>query len=338
MKVTINWLQEYVDLTGLSVDDLAQGLTMAGLEVEAVFPIGRELESLVVGKVLEIRKHPQADRLSICKVTTGTETYEIVCGGPNMRPDILVPLALAGTRLPSGMEVQTATIRNVVSPGMLCSEKELGLSEDHSGIMIIPDEVPVGLSLSRALGLEDTLLEINVTPNRGDCLSHIGIAREISAIFKRPLRIPDTSAAPAGKAIQEETSVSILAPDFCPRYAARLIRGVTIGPSPAWLRNRLLSVGIRSISNVVDVTNFVLMEYGQPLHSFDFDTLGGRRIVVRRAGPDEKMTTLDDQERGLTPEMLVIADGEKGVALAGIMGGLHTEIQDSSRNILLESA
>ena len=322
----------------LSMDELAQGLTMAGMEVEAAHPIGRELESLVVGKIVEVRKHPQADRLTICKVTTGAETLELVCGAPNVRPEILVPIALPGARLPSGFEVQVATIRNIVSAGMICSEKELEISEDHSGIMILPEGIPVGLSLSKALGAEDTLLEINVTPNRGDCLSHIGIAREISAIFSRPLKLPDVSAAPVGKAIQEETSVSILAPDYCPRYSARLVRGVTIGPSPSWLRQRLLSVGIRSINNVVDVTNFVLMEYGQPLHSFDFDTLAGRRIVVRKAQPNERMTTLDGQERDLTSEMLVIADGEKGVALAGIMGGLDTEIQPSTKNILLESA
>src|SRR4030042_6923713 len=338
MKVTINWLQEYVDLTGLPLEDLAQGLTMAGLEVEAILSIGRELESLVVGQILEVRNHPQADRLTICKVDTGRESLEMVCGAPNVRPGILVPVALPGTRLPSGMEVQVATIRGFVSPGVLCSEKEMGLSEDHSGIMILPEGISIGLSLSKALGVEDTLLEVNVTPNRGDCLSHIGIAREISAIFNRPLKVPDTSAAPDGKTLQKETSVSILAPDFCPRYAARLIRGVTIGPSPAWLRNRLLSVGIRSINNVVDVTNFVLMEYGQPLHSFDFDTLSGRRIVVRTAEPNERLQTLDGQERNLTPEMLVIPDGEKGVALAGVMGGVKREIQAGTRNILLESA
>jgi phenylalanyl-tRNA synthetase beta chain len=338
MKVTINWLNEYVDLTGLPVEDLAHGLTMAGLEVEAVLPIGRELESLVVGKIQEVRKHPKADRLTVCQVDIGRETLDLVCGAPNVRPEILVPVALPGTCLPSGMEVQVATIRGLVSPGMLCSEKEMGLSEDHSGIMILPEGTPIGLSVSQALCVEDTLLEVNVTPNRGDCLSHIGIAREISAIFNRPLKVPDTSEAPVGKTAQEETSVSILAPDFCPRYAARLIRGVTIGPSPAWLRNRLLSVGIRSINNVVDVTNFVLMEYGQPLHSFDFDTLSGRRIVVRRAEPQERLTTLDGQDRNLTPDMLIIADGEKGVAIAGIMGGLDTEIQPSTKNILLESA
>ncbi len=325
-------------MTGLSVDEVAQALTMAGLEVEAVIPIGRELETLVVGEVLEVVQHPKADRLSLCKVTTGGEPIDIICGAPNVRPGIMAPVALPGTRLPSGMEIQVATIRNIVSHGMLCSEKELGFSEDHSGIMILPETVSVGQPLSRALGLEDTLLEINVTPNRGDCLSHIGIAREISALFDRPLTPPDVSAAPAGKAIEEVTSVSIMAPDYCPRYSARLIRGVTIGPSPLWLRQRLHSVGIRSINNVVDVTNFVMMEYGQPLHAFDFDTLAGRRIVVRTALPNERMTTLDGQERALTPEMLVIADGKKGVALAGVMGGLETEIQASTKNILLESA
>lgn len=338
MKVTLNWLQDYVDLAGLSTEDLAHGLTMAGLEVEAVIPVGRELESLVVGEILEVKKHPKADHLSLCRVFSGRETLDIVCGAPNVRPGIRVPLALPGTKLPSGMEVQKATIRNTVSAGMLCSEQELGLSEDHSGIMILPEGVENGHPLSRVLGLEDTLLEVNVTPNRPDCLSHIGIAREIAAIFRRPLRIPDTSSAPDGEALQKVTSVSILAPQACPRYAARMVRGVTLGPSPLWLRRRLTSVGIRSINNVVDITNFVLMEYGQPLHAFDFDTLGDRRIVVRLAEPDEHLKTLDGQERILTAEMLVIADGEKGVALAGIMGGEETEIQPSTKTIFIESA
>ncbi|MEW6185242.1 MAG: phenylalanine--tRNA ligase subunit beta [Thermodesulfobacteriota bacterium] len=338
MKVTVNWLKNYVDLEGLAAEDLAQGLTMAGLEVEAVLPLGRDLESVVTGKILEVRKHPKADRLTICKVDTGKEVLDLVCGAPNVRPGITVPVALPGCCLPSGMEVREATIRGVFSPGMICSEKELGLSADHSGIMILSDEIPLGASLSQALNLEDILLEVNVTPNRGDCLSHMGIAREVAAIFDRPLKAPDTSAAPEGTVTGEKTSVTILAPDFCPRYVARLIKGVTIGPSPAWLRDRLLAVGIRSINNVVDVTNFVLMELGQPLHAFDFDTLSGGRIVVRKAESGEHLTTLDGQDRPLTSEMLVIADGERGVALAGIMGGLNTEIQDSTQNILLESA
>jgi phenylalanyl-tRNA synthetase beta chain len=338
MKVTINWLKEYVDLDGLPVEELAEGLTMAGLEVEAVVPIGRELQDVVAGKILEVGRHPRADRLTVCRVDCGKEVLDLVCGAPNVREGVTVPVALPGAILPSGIEVKPAVIRGVSSPGMICSERELGLSEDHSGIMILKEEIVPGTSLSRALNLEDTLLEISVTPNRGDCLSHIGIAREISALFRRPFRLPDTSAAPKGGQAEAMTSVTILAPELCPRYVARLVTGVRIGPSPAWLRNRLLSVGIRSINNVVDITNFVLMELGQPLHAFDFDTLAGQRIVVRRAEAGERLITLDDQERELTPEMLVIADAEKGVALAGIMGGLNTEIRESTRRILIESA
>ncbi len=338
MKISYHWLSSYVDLTGLSADELAQGLTMAGLEVEAVLPIGRELEPVVVGRIVEVRKHPKADRLTVCRVDTGGQLLDLVCGAPNVREGILVPVALSGCRLPSGVEVKEATIRGVLSPGMICSERELGLSDDHSGIMILPEGLTPGVPLSRALNLEDILLEVNVTPNRGDCLSHIGVAREISAIFDRPLTLPDTSAAPGGTAALEKSSVTLWAPDLCPRYAARLIEGVTVGPSPAWLRNRLQAVGIRSINNVVDVTNFVLMEWGQPLHAFDWDTLAERRIVVRRASPGERMTTLDEQERILTPDMLVIADSQKAVALAGIMGGAETEIRAETRNILLESA
>jgi phenylalanyl-tRNA synthetase beta chain len=338
MKVTFNWLQDYVDLSGLSAEDLDRGLTMAGLEVEAVVPIGRELASLIVGEVLDVQKHPHSDHLTICRVSNGKETLEIVCGAPNVRPGIKVPLALPGTTLPSGLEIQKAVIRKIPSAGMICSEKELGLSDDHSGIMILPDGLRTGEPLSLALGLEDTLLEVNVTPNRADCLSHMGIAREIAAIFNRTLKQPDISAAPAGEAISQITSVAIVSPKQCPRYAGRIVRGVTIGPSPLWLRQRLNAVGIRSISNIVDVTNYVLMEYGQPLHAFDFDTLGDRRIVVRLAEPNERLTTLDGQERALTPDMLVIADGEKGAALAGVMGGLNTEIQPSTKTIFIESA
>jgi phenylalanyl-tRNA synthetase beta chain len=338
MKVTLNWLNDYVDLTGLSAEKIAEALTMAGLEVEAVQPIGKELAALIVGEIREVEKHPEADRLSLCKVSTGREILEVVCGAPNVRPGVLIPLALPGMVLPGGMEVKKAVIRNRPSAGMLCSEKELGLSEDHSGIMILPEGLPLGQPLSRALGLEDCLLEINVTPNRADCLSLIGIAREVSALFDRPLRLPAPAAGPEGEAIRGETSVTILDPQFCPRYAARLMKEVTIGPSPFWLRQRLNSIGLRSINNVVDITNFVLMEYGQPLHAFDWETLEERRIVVRRAQPGESLVTLDGVKRELSTEMLVIADGRKGAALAGIMGGQETEIQPRTRSILIESA
>ena len=338
MKVTYNWLNDYVDLSGLSAGEIAEALTMAGLEVEVVQPLGRELEPILVGRVLEVEKHPEADKLTVCRVEAGQGPVTIVCGAPNVRAGISVPVAVPGVTTPAGQTIQVATIRRRTSYGMLCSEKELGLSEDHSGIMILPEGLTPGQSLSRVLGLEDVLLEVNITPNRGDCLSHLGIARELAAIYDRPLRPPTLSLSREGEEIQRQTSVTLLAPDFCPRYAARLILGVTVGPSPRWLRQRLESVGLRSISNIVDVTNFVLLEYGQPLHAFDYDLLAENRIVVRTARLDEPFTTLDGVPRILSPDMLVIADGQKAVALAGIMGGLDSEIRNETRNVLLESA
>ena len=311
---------------------------MAGLEVEVVQPLGRELEPILVGRVLEVEKHPEADKLILCRVDAGQGPVTIVCGAPNVRAGISVPVAVPGVTTPAGQTIQVATIRKRTSYGMLCSEKELGLSEDHSGIMILPEGLTPGQPLSRVLGLEDTLLEVNITPNRGDCLSHLGIARELAAIYDRPLRPPSLSLSREGEEIQRKTSVTLLAPEFCPRYAARLILGVTVGPSPRWLRQRLESVGLRSISNIVDVTNFVLLEYGQPLHAFDYDLLAENRIVVRTARLDEPFTTLDGVPRILSPDMLVIADGQKAVALAGIMGGLDSEIRNETRNVLLESA
>ena len=338
MKVTINWLNEYVDLSGLSAPEIAEALTMAGLEVEVVQPLGRELERIVAGRVLDVEKHPEADKLVLCRVDAGQGPVTIVCGAPNVRAGITVPVAVPGVTTPAGQKIQVATIRKRTSFGMLCSERELGLSEDHSGIMILPEGVPPGQPLSRVLGLEDTLLEVNITPNRGDCLSHLGIARELAAIYDRPLRLPALSLDREGLEIQGKTSVTLLEPEHCPRYAARLILGVTVGPSPRWLRQRLESVGLRSISNIVDITNFVLLEYGQPLHAFDYDLLAENRIVVRTARPNEPFTTLDGVPRILSPDMLVIADGQKAVALAGIMGGLDSEIRNETRNVLLESA
>ncbi|MBI5582287.1 MAG: phenylalanine--tRNA ligase subunit beta [Deltaproteobacteria bacterium] len=338
MKVTCNWLKEYVDLEGLSSEELAEGLTMAGLEVEAVQPLGLELAGLVVGKILAVEKHPEADKLTLCRVDAGQGPVDIVCGAPNVRPGLAVPVALPGTTTPGGQVIQAARIRKVTSYGMLCSERELGLSDDHSGIMVLPSDLLPGTPLNRALDLEDTLLEVNITPNRGDCLSHWGIARELAAIFDRALRIPPFPGDPEGREIREHSSVTILEPSFCPRYAARLLLGITVAPSPRWLRQRLEAVGVRSINNIVDVTNFVLLETGQPLHAFDFDLLAGRRIVVRLAAEGEPFTTLDGVERVLGSGMLVIADGEKAVALAGIMGGQESEIRPETRNVFLESA
>jgi phenylalanyl-tRNA synthetase beta chain len=338
MKVTHNWLKEYVDLEGLSAEEIAEGLTMAGLEVEAVEHLGQDLAGIVVGRVLEVGKHPEADKLSLCRVDAGQGPVDIVCGAPNVREGMLVPVALPGATIPGGQTIQPARIRGATSFGMLCSERELGLSDDHAGIMVLDADRLPGTPLPQALGLEDTLLEVNITPNRGDCLSHWGIARELAAVFDRELRIPRWAGDPAGREIREHTSVTIVEPEHCPRYAARLLLDVTVAPSPRWLRQRLEAVGVRSINNIVDATNFVLMETGQPLHAFDFDLLRGRRIVVRPAAAGEPFTTLDGVARVLGGNMLVIADAERAVALAGIMGGLESEIRPATRNVFLESA
>lgn len=337
MKVCLSWLRDYVEIS-MDLEDLAHLLTMAGLEVEGVTSTGEGFDRVVVAEILSIRKHPNADRLSLVEVTTGGAKHSIVCGATNIRAGQKVPLALVGAKLPNGVQIKKSKIRGEVSEGMLCSEIELGLGEDAKGILILSPEAPVGVELGEALGLKDSVLDIAVTPNRPDCLSVIGIAREIAALTHQPLRYPDTTMQSEGDEIRERTSVTLLDPELCPRYVARMIEGVKVGPSPSWLKNRLEKVGLRSISNVVDVTNYVMLEYGQPLHAFDFDLLEGGRIVVRRAKEGERFTTLDGVERTLDDQMLMICDGVKPVAIAGVMGGLNSEIRDETTTVLLESA
>jgi len=261
-----------------------------------------------------------------------------VCGAPNVKEGMLSPLALPGTHFPNDMILKKGVIRGVASEGMLCSETELELGTDGSGIMSLDASLSVGQSLSHALGLSDAMIEVDLTPNRPDCLSIIGTAREIAANLKKPLVLPDVKLPDPEGSIHQRTSVTVAAPDLCPRYAARLIENITVAPSPFWLQDRLRSVGLRPISNIVDITNFVLMEYGQPLHAFDFDRLADHRIVVRAARQGEVFTTLDEKERTLAEDMLLICDGQKPVAIAGIMGGLNSEIENDTRNVLLESA
>ena len=338
MNVTLNWLKTYIDFE-FSPSELADRLTMLGVEVESIKQLGTELEGVVVGSVTSIRPHPNADKLVLCQVDVGeTEELQIVCGAPNVREGMLAPVATIGATLPAGFTIKRAKLRGETSHGMLCSEKELGLSEDAAGLMELPTDIPSGSSLSEALGLDDVVFELEITPNRPDCLSLIGVAREIRAETGNPLKLPQVNFKESETDIRNLTSVTIDAPDLCPRYAARVIQGVKVGESPAWLQQRLESVGVGIINNIVDVTNFVLMEYGQPLHAFDYHKLAENRIVVRRAANDERLTTLDEVERELTPDMLVIADAEKPVALAGIMGGYDSEITETTCDILLESA
>ena len=338
MNVTLNWLKNYIDFE-FSPSELADRLTMLGVEVESIKQLGAELEGVVVGSVTSIRPHPNADKLVLCQVDTGeTEELQIVCGAPNVREGMLAPVATIGATLPIGLTIKRAKLRGEESHGMLCSEKELGLSEEAAGLMDLPADIPLGTPFSEALGLDDVVFELEVTPNRPDCLSMIGVAREIRAETGNALKLPQVDFNASETDIQEMTSVTIEAPDLCPRYAARVIQGVKVGASPEWLQQRLESVGVGVINNIVDITNFVLMEYGQPLHAFDYHKLTENRIVVRRATGGENITTLDEIARELTPDMLVIADAEKPVALAGIMGGYDSEITETTTDVLLESA
>jgi phenylalanyl-tRNA synthetase beta chain len=337
MKVSLNWLKDYVEIR-MDPKDLSHLLTMAGLEVEGVTSTGEGLEKVVVAEIRSVRGHPNADRLSLVEVKTHQESFSIVCGATNIKAGQRVPLALVGARLPNGVEIKRSKIRGVLSEGMLCSAIELGLGQEASGIMILSPEVPLGAGLGEALGLKDTVLDISVTPNRPDCLCVIGVAREIAALTRQNMKYPLLSLTDRGEEIHQKTSVTILDQDLCPRYVARMIEGVKIGPSPRWVSSRLEKVGIRSISNVVDVTNYVMMEYGQPLHAFDFAFLEEGRIVVRRAKEGEEFVTLDGVKRTLDGEMLMICDGVKPVAVAGVMGGLNSEIKDNTTSVLLESA
>ncbi|HVP78589.1 MAG TPA: phenylalanine--tRNA ligase subunit beta [Thermodesulfobacteriota bacterium] len=337
MKVSLNWLKDYVDIR-MDRKELTHLLTMAGLEVEGATSTGEGLEKVVVAEILSVRRHPNADRLSLVEAKTSQESFSIVCGATNIKAGQKVPLALVGARLPNGVEIKRSKIRGVSSEGMLCSEIELGLGKDASGIMILSSELPLGAGLGEALGLTDTVLDISVTPNRPDWLCVIGVAREIAALTGQKMKYPVLSLTDRGEEIHQKTSVTILDQDLCPRYVARMIEGVKIGPSPRWVSSRLEKVGIRSISNVVDVTNYVMMEYGQPLHAFDFAFLEEGRIVVRRAKDGEEFVTLDGVKRALDGEMLMICDGVKPVAIAGVMGGLNSEIKDDTTTVLLESA
>ncbi len=337
MKFTLGWLKEYVDCKGMSAQEVADRLTMLGLEVDSVTPIFQELASLRTGEVLSCEKHPNADKLSVCQVKIGTETHQIVCGAPNVRTGLKVTVALPGTTLPGDFKIGKSKIRGVASGGMLCSERELGLSDAHKGIMELPTDTKDGLLFSEVMGIDDDCIEVDLTPNRADCASVIGIAREVAAISGSTLNTPVAEASISNRS--NEFDVDIQAPELCPRYAAKLIRDVKIAPSPWWLRKKLLSVGLRPINNVVDITNFVMLEYGQPLHAFDFDKLAGGKIVVREPRTEEtSFTTLDGTNRSLPQNTLLICDAEKPVAIAGIMGGENSEVSTTTTDILLESA
>jgi len=340
MKVPLNWLKDYVDVT-LPPAELANRLTMAGFEVEEIQTIGGTWDNVIIGQITVVNPHPNADRLHLATVDLGTEQETVVCGAPNTNAGDKIAFARIGARLinPYNGEVEelkSAKIRGVVSNGMICSEKELGISDSHEGIMVLSAEAPVGTPLSDYMG--DIVFDLNVTPNRPDCLSVVGIAREAAALSGQNPHIPEITYEETEKPIEYDISIEIADPDLCPRYCASLITDVTITESPPWLQERLIACGQRPINNIVDITNYVMLEYGQPLHSFDYDRIRGSKIIVRRAAEGEDFFTLDEIERKLTSNMLTIADGDGTVAIAGVMGGLNSEVTDDTTSILLEAA
>ena len=351
MKVTLNWLKQYVDFNW-SPEELNERLTMLGLEVEGVQKISGAYDGIVVAQVVTRDKHPNADKLSLCRVNDGTGERQIVCGAQNFKAGDKVPLILPGASLPlkpgekEPFTIKVGKIRGVESHGMMCSPQELGLPDQVDGLLILREDAKVGQPFAEYLlgrSGSDVIYDLEVTPNRPDLNSVIGIAREIAAVTGNALRIPEIKIQTSPVKTESLVAVKIEDARLCPRYTARLIRGVKVGPSPDWLKTALEKAGIRSISNVVDVTNYVMLETGQPLHAFDYHLIaksaeGKPTIVVRRAAAGEKFKTLDNQERTLTSDMLLIADGQKGIALAGVMGGANTEINNDTRDVLIESA
>ena len=339
MKVPLSWLRQYVNVD-IPADELAHRLTMAGVEVGEVEETGG-WSDVYVGSVTSVRQHPNADRLRLCTVTTGSDQMEVVCGAPNVAEGQKICFARVGAHLYNAHSqrhetLAAATIRGVESQGMICSELELGLGDDHTGIIVLPDDAPLGQPLSDYMG--DTILDLELTPNRLDCLSMLGVAHEVAALTGNTVTEPEIAYEETGAPVEERVTISIADPDLCHRYTATVIDGVNIGPSPQWLQDRLTRAGLRPISNVVDVTNFVMLEYNQPLHAFDLGAVRDNIVIVRRARPGEKLTTLDGVERDLTTENLVIADSHDPIGLGGVIGGANSEIGPHTATVLLESA
>ena len=333
MKLLYNWLKEFISFS-YSPEELAEKLLSVGIEVESVEEAG--VKGVKIAEVVKVSPHPQADRLKVCQVFTGKETLQVICGAPNVREGIKAPLILPGFALPDGTSIRKVKIRGVVSEGMLCSEKELGVGEDASGIWILPSHLKTGGDLFQELSLNEWIIEITLTPNRGDCLSHLGIAREISALTGERIKFPETDFSEENKS--HEVEVEVREPQLCPRYTLRVIEDVKVGVSPLWMRRRLELAGFRPINNVVDITNYVMLEVGQPLHAFDASKIEGSKIVVRRASEGESLVTLEGEEKKLTPENLIIADIKKPVAIGGVIGGENSGIDENTSTVLLESA
>jgi len=345
MQVSIKWLKDYIDFNE-TPEELAEMLTMAGVPVENVNDMGAGIEKVITGKIVNIDKHPDADRLCICTIDVGAEeTIIIVTGASNVRVGQVVPVAMVGAKLPNGTKISKGKLRGVASFGMLCSANELQLDlstlaeEQKQGIYILPTETPIGADIKEILGLNDVILEFELTANRADCFSVMGLIREIAVLTGNTPKKPIINVREeAGEKASSLVSVKIESPELCSRFAARVLKNVKIGPSPEWIKERIEGAGIRSINNVVDVTNFVMIELGQPLHAYDYNTVSGHTLIARKANPGETITTLDEVKRKLTPEMLVVADSVQAAGIAGVMGGLVTEVTENTKTVVLEAA
>lgn len=348
MKLPLSWLKDYTNIDGVTPKEFDAKMTMSGSKVESVDYLGAEISNVVTGKILSVEKHPDSDHLMICQIDVGAdEPVQIVTGAPNVTETSvgeICPVCLHNSTLPGGVKITKGKLRGVVSNGMMCSFQELGL--DHgcvpyacdNGILFLPEDTPVGADIKGILGLDEYVADFEITSNRPDCLSMIGLAREAAATFQRPFAVKEPAVKGCGGDIADYVSVQVDEPELCPRYTAKIVKNIKIEPSPAWMRDRLFAAGVRPINNIVDITNYVMLEYGQPMHAFDYACLSDGKIVVRRPQPGESIQTLDGQDRAITPEMLAICDDSKPVAIAGVMGGANSEITDSTKTVVFESA
>ena len=354
MNTSLSWIKAYVPDLDVTAQEYTDAMTLTGTKVEGYEKLDADLEKIVIGQIDKIEKHPDADKLIICQVNIGEETIQIVTGAPNVKEGDKVPVVLVGGRVAGGHEpgqkveggikIKKGKLRGVESYGMMCSIEELGSTKEmypeapEYGIYIFPEDAEVGASAIEALGLNDAVFEYEITSNRVDCFSVIGIAREAAATFRKEFRPPVVTATGNSEDVNDYIKVSVENTDLCPRYCARVVKNIKIGPSPKWMQRRLASVGIRPINNLVDITNYVMEEYGQPMHAYDLDTIAGRQIVVKTAQNGEKFTTLDGQERLMDENVLMICDGEKAIGIAGIMGGENSMITDDVKTVLFEAA
>lgn len=345
MLVPINWLKEYLDIEDISIKELADKLTMSGSHVDSIDELGKGINNIVVGRIEEIKPHPDADKLVVTKVDVGEEKLQIVTGANNIKEGDYIPIATVGAKLPGGIKIKKSKLRGVESYGMMCSAQELGIDENlilkelKDGIYILDKEYPLGKDIKEVMGLDNVVIDFEITPNRPDCLSILGMARETAATFNKKLKYPEIKIEKEVEDIKQYVkSVEIKDKELCSRYYTKVIKDVKVAASPLWLRQKLRDIGVRPINNIVDITNYVMLELGQPLHAFDFDKIKGNKVIIRNANEGEKIVTLDDVERELNDTMLVIADEKDPIAVAGVMGGLNSEVSDNTNTILIESA